>query len=300
MSAKKRCFVIMPFSKTKEHHNEEYWKRHFDSYLKPLIERCNDLEAFRSQPLRGDIASQIITDLAHSEIVVADLTDHNPNVLWELGVRQSFANCTITIAEVGTQIPFHFSHKGILFYNGEHLDNQEFEEKILAALKNCIEAPNEPDSPVLAALGGRGTLYSLMHSEENMRKVKALIAEINYNEERIATILKDCERNITFRAEKKSDKCLMPTLGLLNSAAEHLYVTRYLDIDETFYQFVQIYYSAILTINEHIKEWPINPKYVENYFIENKQLTLRTLKGLRDILMALEFPTGPRTLAANH
>jgi hypothetical protein len=292
-AAKKKCFVIMPFSKTIEHHTEEYWKRHFDLYLKPLIERSNDLEAFRSQPLRGDIASQIITDLAHSEIVVADLTDHNPNVLWELGVRQSFSNCTITIAEVGTQIPFHFSHKGILFYNGEHLDNQEFEENVLNALRNCIESPNEPDSPVLAALGGRGTLYSLMHSEENRRKVKALLTEINHNEERIATISKDCERNKTIRAKKKSDKCLIPTVGLLNSTAEHLYVTRYLDLDETFYEFVQVYYSAILVINEHLKEWAYNPEYVEDYFIENKQLALDTIKGLRDILIALEQPTAP-------
>ena len=89
----------MPFSKTKEHHTEEYWKRQFNSYLKPLIQRNPQLEAIRSEPLRGDIASQIITDLANDEIVVADLTDHNPNVFWELGVRQSFKHRTVTIAD---------------------------------------------------------------------------------------------------------------------------------------------------------------------------------------------------------
>jgi hypothetical protein len=50
-------------------------------FLKPLIEKIEDLEAFRSEPLRGNIASQIITDLVNSDIVVADLTDHNPNVM---------------------------------------------------------------------------------------------------------------------------------------------------------------------------------------------------------------------------
>src|SRR3989304_4593293 len=89
MVDKKRCFVIMPFSKT-EHHTEEYWTRHFGSFLKPLIERNEAFEAFRSEPLRGDIASQIITNLASSDVVVADLTDHNPNVFWELGVRHSY------------------------------------------------------------------------------------------------------------------------------------------------------------------------------------------------------------------
>ena len=83
--------------------------------MKPNIEKVEDVIAFRSEPLRGNIANNIIIDLVKCDIVVADLTDHNPNVLWELGVRQSFKNCTITIAESGTSIPFHFSHKGIFF-----------------------------------------------------------------------------------------------------------------------------------------------------------------------------------------
>jgi hypothetical protein len=109
MPNQKKCFVIMPFSETKPPHTTEYWTRHYISYLKPLIESVEGLETFRSEPLRGNIASQIITDLISADIVVADLTDHNPNVLWELGVRQSYKHCTITIAEVGTKIPFHFT-----------------------------------------------------------------------------------------------------------------------------------------------------------------------------------------------
>jgi hypothetical protein len=69
----------MPFSDS-ENHSAQYWKRHYTSYLKPLIEVSGKIEAFRSEPLRGDISSQIITDLINSDIVVADLTDHNPNV----------------------------------------------------------------------------------------------------------------------------------------------------------------------------------------------------------------------------
>ena len=150
----------MPFSKTKEHHTEDYWTRHFNLYLKPLIEKSGEFEAFRSEPLRGNIANQIITDLVNSDIVVCDLTDHNPNVLWELGVRQSFKHGNITIAEAGTQIPFDFNHKAVLFYNGEHLDNELFYQAFSAALADCIQHPEGPDSPVLEALGGRGTLYS--------------------------------------------------------------------------------------------------------------------------------------------
>ena len=109
-------------------------ERHFNSFLKPLIEKDAAFEALRSQSIRGDIAGQIINDLGKSDVVVADLTDYNPNVFWELGVMQSFKNCTITIAEKNTQIPFHFSHKGIFYYNADNLDNQEFERQFLSSL----------------------------------------------------------------------------------------------------------------------------------------------------------------------
>ena len=268
MDNKTRVFVIMPFSKTIEHHTEQYWTRHFNSYLKPLIERKGSLEAFRSQPLRGDVASQIITDLVNSDIVVADLTDHNPNVLWELGVRQSYKPCTITIAETGTQIPFHFSHKGILFYNGEHLDNQEFEEKFLAALANCIEFPNEVDSPVLGALGGRGTLYSIIHAEENGRRIQALQMEIDANDRDIKAIYEWCEQNKKMRAETK--ECHMSSNLLKSSATELLYVNRYMDMGQSFYDSVIDYYDHLQATNSMIKEWPAHTKDVERWLIRNK------------------------------
>ena len=49
----------MPFSRTKDYHTEEYWARHFVSFLKQLIQKIEAVETFRSEPLRGDIASKI-------------------------------------------------------------------------------------------------------------------------------------------------------------------------------------------------------------------------------------------------
>lgn len=271
MVNRKRVFVIMPFSKTIEHHTEQYWSRHFDFYLKPLIERNENLEAFRSQPLRGDIASQIITDLVNSDIVVADLTDRNPNVFWELGVRHSYKPCTLTIAETGTQIPFHFSTKPILFYNGEHLDNQEFERRFLDALKDCIESPDAIDSPVLVALGGRGTLYSIIHSEENTRRIQALQMEIGFNNAAISKIWEFCERNKKLRAENKSGTEMSSDL-LTSAATELLYVDRYMDMDEGFYKSVAEYHSCIQAINFHITSWAAHPENMEKWLTLEKPL----------------------------
>lgn len=112
-----KCFIIMPFSKTTEKHTEEYWTNHYEQFLKPLIESNFKIKVHRSEALRGSIINQIITDLVISNIVVADLTDHNSNVFWELGVRQSFKHGTITIAEVGTSLPSDIGTKGTLYYS---------------------------------------------------------------------------------------------------------------------------------------------------------------------------------------
>jgi len=283
MDSKKRVFVIMPFSKT-ENHTQVYWTRHFNSYLKPLIEKDGNLEAFRSEPLRGDIANQIIADLVNSDIVVADLTDHNPNVFWELGVRHSYKLCTITIAETDTQIPFHFSHKGILFYNGEHLDNQEFEEKFLASLKNCIESPNDVDSPVLQALGGRGTLYSIIHAQENARRIEALLTEISLNETDTNAIYELVERNRQLRTESKGEEGHMLSNPLRSSATELLYVNRYLDLDEDFYKKVDEYYGHVQAINSFLAEWANHPVEAEQWLVSEKPLFGETTALLKEYL----------------
>jgi predicted transcriptional regulator len=272
----------MPFSKTKEHHSEEYWKRHFISYLKPLIQKNKRLKAYRSEPLRGDIAMQIITDLAHADVVVADLTDHNPNVLWELGVRQSFRQCTITIAEKGTEIPFHFSHKGILFYNGEHLDNQPFEKQLLDALTNCVEKPDDPDSPVLEALGGRGTLYSIIHADENKRRIDSLKLEFSINTQLLKRIYDRIAENEALRAQNKpNENPHMVTELLKYSALENLMINRYLDLEPEFYNTLSAYHSFLLTDNDCLLDWPTRAQYREKRILNNK-------KGLEELRARIE------------
>jgi len=144
----------MPFSQT-EMHSKAYWNRHFKEFLKPLIKECGDLKVSRSKALRGDLVKEIVESLYDSDIVVADLTDWNPNVFWELGVRLSFKHGTITIAEEGTKLPFDISTKGTLYYPENHIRIQEFRTQFKKAIKDCLDKPDKPDSRVLEILQSR-------------------------------------------------------------------------------------------------------------------------------------------------
>lgn len=216
---KTRCFVIMPFSKT-DSHPEAYWTAHFEKFLKPLIEEVENVEVSRSQAARRGITPEIIMNLIESDLVVADITDHNPNVLWELGVRHSFKPGTITIAEEGTRIPFDIKDKGVLFYDTGHL-NEEFKELLIKSVRDCCNNPDEADSPILEAISGRGTLYHLINKENILKKIYGLMDELHTNEITALQLIEDIKSG-TELSELYSIEFTTPCL-------DNLFVERYLD-----------------------------------------------------------------------
>ena len=190
------CFVIMPFSETTKEHTEDYWTKHFNSYLKPLIEECLELEAQRSEPLRGDILRQIITDLVTCPVVVADLTDYNANVYWELGVRHSFKHGTVTIAQYGTELPFDVGAQGTLFYHPQdHVKDADFRRRFKEAIQDCLSHPERPDSHVLETITGRGTLFEIFRRDEAMRRLDAVLSECNWNVSLLKEVMNQAQKN---------------------------------------------------------------------------------------------------------
>lgn len=254
---KRRCFVIMPFSESSADHSEEYWTKHYEGFLKPLIEQ-HPLLVHKSSPLRGDILRQIITDLVTSNVVIADLTNANPNVYWELGVRQSFKHCTITIAEHGTKLPFDIGVKGTLFYYPEdHIKNGEFTKLFKTAIEDCLNDPQSTDSHVLETISGRGSLYQVLMKEESLRKLDAVISEITHNREVMTNIMRCCKSNGAHRIKEDYDKLEIITDRFRVISIENLIVNRYVDADEDFFSTCEVYYSWINEFEQQISSWDI-------------------------------------------
>ena len=82
------AFVIMPFV---EKGQEPRAPGFFNEVLTTLITPAANAAGFAVETAEKDgsdvIQSTIINQLLHAELVVADLSDHNPNVLFELGIR---------------------------------------------------------------------------------------------------------------------------------------------------------------------------------------------------------------------
>ncbi|MGA2460438.1 MAG: hypothetical protein ABSF82_03350 [Candidatus Bathyarchaeia archaeon] len=263
--SKAKCFVIMPFSGTTIRHTAEYWTEFYEDFLKPLIEEDNAIDAHRSEALRGDILNQIIADLISSEIVVADLTDANPNVYWELGVRQSFAHRTITILESDQELPFDLGIKGTLRYSPKQSASmKKFESRFRAAIKDCLDNPKRPDSHVIQAISGRGTIYEVIHHEETDRRLGAVLTELARNEQVLSLITKSARYNEKTPDSKKwhfvTSRFKLPSLELLVT-------NRYLETTEGFYATAEVTYNQILAWDEQLPIWQLRPERTQRWII---------------------------------
>lgn len=241
----------MPFGKTTDEHTEEYWTKHFENFLKPLIEENPNLEARRSKELRGDILHEIITDLVTSPIVVANLTDKNANVFWELGVRQSFKHGTITIAEDVTNLPFDLAGKGTIEYHPkDYIKNEKFRGEFKEAIEDCLQNPDRPDSQVLETLSGRGTLFEIFRRDEAIRRLDAVLSECGANLKVLKQAINIAKENLKISGEDK-----FPTVRFRTMAIELLITNRYVDEEQDFFELAEQCWKFIEAINDQLRVW---------------------------------------------
>ena len=266
----------MPFSETADEHTEEYWTKHYKHFLKPLIEECSTLEAHRSTPLRGSIVGQIIADLVTSSVVVADLTGANPNVYWELGVRQSFRHGTILIAQNDTELPFDIKDTGTLFYDPDHLDVDDFRNNFKAAIADCLENSNRTDSYVLEAFS-RGSLYEIIRREGILHWLDAVLSECGDNQDVLETVVKQVERNQDDPENRVfiGDRC-RPW------AAELLVTNRYVDEGQLFYQIAELYLDSLTEMNAQLGLWVHQIKLAEEWLLEYEEMITLIFEIFKD------------------
>lgn len=153
LNPKKLCFVIMPFSDTNTCSKKE-WTEIFNHLIKPAVEESGfNFECKKSEALSGNIIEQILDDLNRADLVIADLTDRNPNVFYELGVRHALRNATILITQNIEHIPFDLRPYSTQLYLWKLTeDKQQFKARIKEIIEFMNMNPNKSISPVIKYL----------------------------------------------------------------------------------------------------------------------------------------------------
>ena len=81
------AFVIIPFVEREEAHTKGFFQEALRNLITPAARDAGFTVKTANRQGSDVIQSTIINDLINADLVIADLTEHNPNVLFELGIR---------------------------------------------------------------------------------------------------------------------------------------------------------------------------------------------------------------------
>lgn len=146
---KLRAFVVMPFGKDVQIPSTTHalgllpqkqpsvnFDRIYDELIAPALDKVG-CQPFRadSEVSAGDIRTDMFFELVTADMVVADLSTLNPNVYYELGVRDGVCPRGVFIVQGGwpTQRPFDVAQDRSFTYNGKLFATEDGEQRIPSA-----------------------------------------------------------------------------------------------------------------------------------------------------------------------
>lgn len=145
------CFIIMPIADHPDY-KQGHFKRVYEDIFKPAC------KAAGYNPVRADDVAQtnlihldILQKLLESPMAICDLSTRNPNVLFELGLRQAFDKPTILVQEVGTPQIFDINlFRYTQYRNGldyrDVLADQKSIQKVLEDTKIAVQEKRSVNS----------------------------------------------------------------------------------------------------------------------------------------------------------
>lgn len=196
----KSCFVIMPIADC-----EGYEKGHFahvyNDIIKPAIEKT-EFMAIRADEVKETnlIHLDILKKLIDAPIAVCDLSTRNPNVLFELGIRQAFDKPVVLIQEKGTPKIFDIAPLRYLEYSKEMKYHEvlESQKKLQEAIEATKGVENEADNinsiVKLMALSSSAVIPNLDKSNKEVMALDFLQAQMTDLKMMMEMIMQDGRR----------------------------------------------------------------------------------------------------------
>ena len=169
------CFVVSPIGEegTATRKRADAVFKHV---IKPSVATLVD-EVVRADHISdpGIITNQIISRLLNSKLVVADLSERNPNVFYEVAVRQAARLPMVLIIQKGERIPFDLTGMRVIPLDHADLDDVEnVKAEIERQARSELNKPQEKiESPISTVL----QLSSLFDSGDAEKRQIAGIAE---------------------------------------------------------------------------------------------------------------------------
>lgn len=162
---KGKCFVITPIGQ-----KETPIRRHIDGIIDQAIipalsNKFKILVAHRENEL-GSINDRIIRNIYNADLVIANLTELNPNVMFELAIRYSYGKPAIIIAEEGIRLPFDIVTENTIFYVNDPQGADDLKQGLIE-FEEKINYEIETHGPIYGVIKSL-PIYNKVESEETI------------------------------------------------------------------------------------------------------------------------------------
>lgn len=190
----RKCFVVSPIGEEGSNTRNNADKL-FKYIIKPVCDEC-DFEAIRVDKLNdaNSITQTIIDHLENSELVIADISEHNPNVFFEMGYRTRTKKPIIHLKEKSENLPFDVTTIRTLEYDLTDLDSvEEIKNRLIKTIETFNYSENAEasvteettESPSSAIMP---VLYQILDSISDVKnEIK------NINTETISTVIRSMQ-----------------------------------------------------------------------------------------------------------
>lgn len=98
----RECFIIMPISDV-EGYETGHFKKVYEDLISPACVKAGFTARIASDVKETNLIHlDILKSLLDAPMAICDISTHNPNVLFELGIRQAFDKPTVIIKDNST------------------------------------------------------------------------------------------------------------------------------------------------------------------------------------------------------
>lgn len=212
----KTCFIITPIGD-----DQSDIRRAADGVIDAVIVPAlcemgfdeENIKVAHRMPSPGSINKQVITSVLECDIAIANLTNLNPNVMYELAIRHAARKPVIQICQKGTRLPFDITEERTIFYTNDMAGvielNNNFKEMVMEAIGD-----EEPDNPIYRVIESNSIMknvdetdpsrYMLNRIDSLENNLSDLINALNNNN---GVQVRKRKRNFNFKI--KADKSII-------------------------------------------------------------------------------------------
>lgn len=152
----KSCFIISSIGE-KESEIREIADEKFDLVFEPVLKDAGFEEVTRADKIGtpGSISYDIVNHIINSELVIADVSDLNPNVFYELAIRNAIQKPVIIIKSEGQKMPFDiYDKRAISLDMNTARQWTEAKEELKKQIENVNENPELASKSILSDFTG--------------------------------------------------------------------------------------------------------------------------------------------------